>query len=91
VIVLYQLNPGIGTEFHPRQRSEALSFAERFALYLQNYALHRTQRRTSDYLQHLQDVSMVFPTSVKLGDLLDNMSHFISHVVDVSFPSPDSP
>ncbi len=84
VIVLYQLNPGVGTEFHARQRSDALVFAERFALYLQNYALHRTQRRTSDYLQYLQGVSMVFPTSVKLADLVDNMYRFIPCVVDVS-------
>ncbi|HEY4386463.1 MAG TPA: ATP-binding protein, partial [Ktedonobacteraceae bacterium] len=52
--------------------------------YLQNYALRRMQRRTSDYLQHLQDVSMAFPTSVKLADLVDNMYHFISRIVDVS-------
>jgi signal transduction histidine kinase len=84
VVVLYQLSPSIGIEFHPRQRAEALFFVERFALYLQNYALRHTQRRTSDYLQYLQDVSMVFPTSVKLVDLVDNMYQFISRIVDVS-------
>ncbi|HEY4385916.1 MAG TPA: hypothetical protein VGN34_15775, partial [Ktedonobacteraceae bacterium] len=31
VVVLYQLNPSIGIEFHSRQRTEALFFVERFA------------------------------------------------------------
>jgi signal transduction histidine kinase len=84
VVVLYQFTPGIGTEFQLRQRADALFFVERFALYLQNEALRRTQRRTSDYLQHLQEVSMVFPNSVKLVDLVDNMYHFICRIVDVS-------
>jgi signal transduction histidine kinase len=84
VIVLYQLNSNVGTDFHLRQRAEALAFVERFALYLQNYALRRTQRRTREYLQSLQDISTAFPTSVKLSDLMTNMHQFISSVVDVS-------
>lgn len=82
IIVLYQLNAN-GNSFQ-KQRAEAIDYVERIALYLQNDKLQRTQRRTSEYLQLLQDISNTFPTSVKLSDLVENMHQFVTRVVDVS-------
>ncbi|HEV2656196.1 MAG TPA: histidine kinase dimerization/phospho-acceptor domain-containing protein, partial [Ktedonobacteraceae bacterium] len=82
VIILYQLTPGAG--FQPRQRAEALHYVEQIALYLQNYQLQQSHRRTSDYLQRLQEISTVFPSSVKLPDLIEQIYQFVGQVVDVS-------
>lgn len=84
VIVLYQVQPGLGTMFQQRQRLEALQAVERIALYLQNYQLQHGQRRSSEYLQQLQEISTVFPTSVQLSDLIENMHRFVKQVVDAS-------
>jgi signal transduction histidine kinase len=67
-----------------QQRSDALHYTERIAIYLQNDALRRKQRRTSEYLQLLQTISSAFPTSVKLSDLVEQIYLFVSRVVDVS-------
>jgi signal transduction histidine kinase len=82
VIILYQAGHGIG--FHQKQRSEAALQAEQITLYLQNDRLQRSQHRTSEYLQHLQEISTVFPSSVTLADLVKNIHHSVSQVVDVS-------
>jgi signal transduction histidine kinase len=84
VIVLYQTTVGIGPGFHLRQRSEALYAAERIALYLQNHRLQRAQQRNHEYLRSLQEISMSFPTSLKLSTLLEQIYQFTSRVVDVS-------
>lgn len=84
VIVLYSVTASIGTGFHQRQRAAALQYVERIALYLQNDRLQRSQRRTSEYLQLLQEVSTAFPTTVNLSDLIENMYHFAIQVVDAS-------
>lgn len=84
VVVLYQVPSGPGIGFHTRQRGEAMQFAERIALYLQNDRLQRSQRRTSEYLQQLQEISTVFPNSVKLSELVENIYRFTSNVVDFS-------
>jgi GAF domain-containing protein len=85
ILVLYQvthtavnmnilsINP---MSFHP--------YIERIALYLQNDQLQRAKRRTSEYLQLLQNISTVFPSSVKLGDLVEYVYSFVSKVVDIS-------
>jgi K+-sensing histidine kinase KdpD len=80
VIVLYQLTPGI-PDFQ-LQRSDVLNYAERVALYLQNAHLQHNQRRTSEYLQQLQQISTAFPNSVKLADLVESIHHFTTHLVD---------
>src|SRR5262249_380505 len=67
-----------------RQRNDALHVVERIALYLQNEKLQRSQRRMTDYLEHLQSISTTFPTSVKFSDLIESMYQFACHVVDVS-------
>lgn len=82
VIVLYTIGPV--TSHFQQQRADALQYAERFALYLQNDTLQRKQRRTSEYLKLLQSISSVFPTSVKLSDLVEHIYQFVSRVVDVS-------
>ena len=82
VIILYQ----VGSEANPFQklRVAALHYIERIALYLQNHRLQRAQRRTSEYLQLLQNISTVFPSSVKLSSLVDHVYQFVLRVVDVS-------
>jgi K+-sensing histidine kinase KdpD len=57
---------------------------ERVALYLQNHRLQSAQRRTSEYLQLLQSISTVFPSSVKLSNLVEHVYQFVQRVVDVS-------
>jgi signal transduction histidine kinase len=84
VMVLYQMTSSIGSGFQPRQRQEALQAVERVALYLQNDRLQRSQHRTWEYLQLLQEVSTAFPTTVSLPDLVEKMYRFIKQVVNVS-------
>ncbi|GCE18723.1 sensor histidine kinase [Dictyobacter kobayashii] len=92
VVVLYYTEvPGLTSGHLQKQRAEALNYGERIALYLQNNILRvqderlrLKQRRTSEYLQLLQGISSVFPTSVKLSDLVENIYQFVSRVVDVS-------
>ncbi|GLV58070.1 hypothetical protein KDH_49040 [Dictyobacter sp. S3.2.2.5] len=93
VVVLYFYNEPVGatSAYFQRQRSEALNYCERIALALQNCTLRqqdeerrRKQLRTSEYLQLLQGISSVFPTSVKLSDLVENIYQFVERVVDVS-------
>lgn len=82
VVILYQTAPAVG--FQSKQRLEALNFAERFALYLQNDQLRQRQQRTYDYLQRLQSISTAFPTTVKLSSLVEDVYQFASNIVDVS-------
>src|SRR5579884_4260922 len=84
VIVLYQVSTGIGGGFQSRQRIEALQAVERVALYLQNDKLQRSQRRTSEYLQLLQEISTTFPTTVSLSDLVEKMYRIVAQVVNFS-------
>src|SRR5947209_7870412 len=84
VIVLYQTVASTGPGFHTKQRSEALHAVERIALYLQNDRLQRTQHRHHEYLRGLQEISTIFPTSLKLSALVDRVYQFTSQVVDVS-------
>ncbi|MBV9711925.1 MAG: GAF domain-containing protein [Ktedonobacteraceae bacterium] len=84
VIVLYQVTSGLGAGFHQKQRSEAAMQAEQITLYLQNDRLQRSQQRTSEYLQRLQEISTVFPSSVTLADLVKNIHHSVAQIVDVS-------
>lgn len=82
IIVLYQLSST--PPFQPEQRAAALQYAEHVALYLQNDRLHRSHQRTSEYLQLLQKISTVFPTTVMLSELVEEMYQFTTRVVDVS-------
>jgi signal transduction histidine kinase len=82
VIVLYQL--ASAPPFRPEQRAEALQYTERIALYLQNDRLQRSHQRTSEYLQLLQKISTVFPSTVMLSELVEQMYQFTASVVDVS-------
>ena len=84
VVVLYQTTFGTGLQFQQKQRLDAIKFAERIALYLQNDQLQRMQRRTSDYMRRLQQISTTFPTNVKLSNLLEEVYQFATNVVDVS-------
>ncbi|MBO0795075.1 MAG: GAF domain-containing protein, partial [Ktedonobacteraceae bacterium] len=84
VIVLYQVTPGVGSGFQPKHRQEALQAVERVALYLENDRLQRSQRRTSDYLQLLQEISTTFPTTVSLSDLIEKMYRCVQQVVSFS-------
>ena len=83
VVVLYQTLPGSGG-FHLRQRGEAINFTDRIALHLQNERQRWHRQRSSEYLQKLQDISTSFPTTVKLGTLVENIYRFASEVVDVN-------
>ncbi len=82
IVILYQTVPG--AVFQQKQRSEALHFAERIALYLQNDQLRRRQHHISDYLQELQEISTAFPASVQLATLLEKVHDFVSNLVDAS-------
>ncbi len=84
VIVLYQISQSIGASFQAKQRSEAIHYVERIALYLQNHTLHRAQLRASGYLQRIQDISTTFPTTVNLPDLVEHVYKFVKGVVNVS-------
>lgn len=82
IVVLYQTAPA--ALFQQKQRPEALVFAERIALYLQNGQLRRRQQRTSDYLQQLQAISAAFPSTVQLATLVEQIYQFVASIVDVS-------
>ena len=82
VVLLYQTTPGLG--FQQKHRQEALDFAERIALYLQNDQLRRSQVRAYDYMNRLQHISTAFPTNVRLPNLVEDMYRFVTSVVDVS-------
>ena len=84
VVVLYQTINAVVTPFQTVQRTEATQYAERIALYLQNDRLQRAQRRASLHLQRIQEISNVFPTNVKLSELIHTMHEFTSQVVHVS-------
>lgn len=84
VVVLYQTIHAVVKPFQPEQRTEAMQFAERIALYLQNDRLQRAQRRASLYLNRIQEISNVFPTNVKLSELIHIMHEFAAQVVHVS-------
>ena len=84
VVVLYQTVPAVVNPFQASQRTEAMRYAERIALYLQNDRLQRAQRRTSLYLNRIQEISNIFPANVKLSELLHTMHTFAAHVVHVS-------
>ncbi len=84
IVVLYLVSPTLKAEFTDRQRKDALHYMERIALYLQNERQRQAQERTSMYLQRLQDISMVFPTSVALTDLVQRVYEFTHSIVDVS-------
>jgi signal transduction histidine kinase len=82
VLVLYRIGPH--TTGFRNQQSEALQYVERIALYLQNDTLQRGQKRSHEYLSLLQGISSVFPTSVKLSELVNSVYQFALCVVDVS-------
>ena len=82
VLVLYRI--GAQAPAFRHQQNEALQYVERIALYLQNDALQRKQKRSYEYLSLLQGISSVFPTSVKLSELVDGIYQFALRVVDVS-------
>lgn len=82
VVVLYQMIPE--AKFVAKQRGEAMIFAERIALSLQNAQLRLQQRRTSEYLRQLQDISAVFPSTVHLAELVEKAYQFAANIVDVS-------
>jgi signal transduction histidine kinase len=82
VVVLYQT--ALEDRFVVRQRGEAMIFAERIALSLQNAQLHLQQQRASEYLRQLQDISAVFPSTVHLAELVEKAYQFAANVVDVS-------
>jgi hypothetical protein len=84
VILLYQVNTGPGTGFQQKQRSEAITQAEQVTLYLQNDRLQRSHQRSSEYLQRLQEISTVFPSSVTLAELVKNIYRSVSQIVDIS-------
>ena len=82
VVVLYSFSPALG--FHQKQRLEALQFAERIALYIQNNSLQRLHVRGRDHLQRLQHISIAFPMTVNLTDLVEEVHSFVTGVVDAS-------
>ena len=84
VVVLYRDRSTLNIGFPHEQRAEAFHYAERIALYLQNHRLRREQRRISEYLHLLQEISTAFPTSVMLADLVETMYRFTRKVVDVN-------
>lgn len=81
VVILYQFVSN-GPDFN-KQCAQVLQYTERIALYIQNQYLQRAQRRTTEYLQLLQGISAVFPSSVQLVDLVKSVHQFTVHVVDV--------
>ncbi len=84
VIVLYQIISGVVTPFQLKQRSEALQYTERIALYLQNDKLQRAQRRTSEYLKRIQELSTVFPSDVRPSKLAITLYTYASQIVNIS-------
>ena len=84
VVVLYRDRSTLNIGFPHEQRTEAFHYAERIALYLQNHRQRREQRRISEYLHLLQEISTAFPTTVMLADLVETMYRFTRKVVDVN-------
>ncbi len=85
VIALYQIaQNGLEGNTLQKYRASAQHYVERVALYLQNHRLQHAQRRTSEYLRLLQNISTVFPSSVKLCDLVEHVYQFVLRIVDVS-------
>ena len=84
VIVLYQTIPSIVTTFQAKQRTEAIQYVERIALYLQNDKLQRAQRRTSEYLKRIQELSAVFPSNVEPSKLVSTLYEYASRIVNIS-------
>ncbi len=84
IVVLYQFSSTLGADFTDRQRRDALIYVERIALHLQNERQRQARQRTNTYLQLLQQISMVFPTSVALADLVQRVYDFTTRIVDVS-------
>lgn len=84
VIVLYQVITGVVTLFQPKHRAEALQYVERIALYLQNDKLQRAQRRTSEYLKRIQELSAAFPSTVKPSKLVSTLYEYASQIVNIS-------
>lgn len=82
IVVLYQAAPGPG--FQQKQRAEAIQFAERIALYIQNDRLQRLHLRTSDYMKRLQQISTAFPSAVKLSKLVEDVYQFVTGIVNIS-------
>lgn len=82
VIVLYQYPPSPG--FLPRQIEEAVQYAERIGLYLQNDQLRRAQVNMSSYIQRLQQISMTFPSNVILSRLVEDVYQFVLSIVPLS-------
>ncbi|MGH2506562.1 MAG: GAF domain-containing protein, partial [Ktedonobacteraceae bacterium] len=82
VLVLYQIQPCAG--FQAQQSLVAQQHAERISLYLQNDRLRRLQLYTRDHVKHLQQISTTFPNSLRLSELVEEISRFVHHTVDVS-------
>lgn len=82
VIVLYRIVPD--TVFQTHQRQLAQQQAERISLCLQNDRLMRLQSRTRDHIKHLQQISISFPNTLKLSDLVQEIYHFVINTVNVS-------
>ena len=84
VIVLYQTISGPVTTFQPHQCAEAVQYVERIALYLQNDKLQRAQKRTSEYLKRIQELSTVFPSDVRPSKLAITLYTYASQIVNIS-------
>ena len=82
IVVLYQMSSGI--TFQQKHRVEAQQFSERIALYILNDQLRHLHLHTRDYMKGLQQISTAFPTAVKLSNLVEDVYHFVTNVVDVS-------
>ncbi|HEV2474269.1 MAG TPA: hypothetical protein VGS41_16450, partial [Chthonomonadales bacterium] len=82
VIVLYQYAPAQG--FDQQQIEEALQYAERIGLYIQNDHLRRAQADMYNYIQRLQQISTVFPSNVLLSRLVEDVYRFVMAVVPAS-------
>ena len=82
VVVLYQYAPGPG--FYQKQLEEAVQFAERIGLYIQNDSLRRAQTAMHGYIQRLQEISTTFPSHVILSRLVEEMYRFVLALVPAS-------
>lgn len=82
VVVIYQVEASGG--FQLQQRQLAQQQAERISLYLQNDRLMRLQSSTREHIKHLQQISMTFPNTLRLSDLVEEIYHFVTNRVDVS-------
>lgn len=82
VIILYQRAPSAG--FQAQQAMMAQQHAEKMSLYLQNDHLRRLQLTTRDHIEHLQKISMTFPNTLRLSELVEEVYRFINNTVDVS-------